>query len=199
MPFGLATAPATFQLPIELVLAGLTYSISLCYLDDVIIFSNSIAEHCDRLRTVLSRFRHHNLHLNLSICSFAARKVDYLDHVISEEGVSPLPSKIEAIKQIPVPTTVKEVRSFLGLSGNYRRFIKSYATISAPLTKLTSINANRFNWTSECQHAFYSLQTYLTNLPVLVHPNKEFLLQTDASNIGLGAILSQLDKNGYIT
>ncbi len=199
MPFGLATAPATFQRAMELVLAGLTYSICLCYLDDIIIFSSSIAEHCNRLRAVLTRFQEHNLHLNLSKCTFAARRVDYLGHVISEEGVSPLPSKVEAIQLIPVPQTVKEVRSFLGLSGYYRRFIKNYASISAPLTKLTTkTNAHQFHWTPECQHAFDTLQTCLCNSPVLVHPNfdKEFLLHTDASDIGLGAILSQLDDNG---
>ena len=136
------------------------------------------------------------MHLNLSKCTFAARKVDYLGHVISKEGVSPLPSKVEANKQILVPTTVKKVSTFLGLSGYYQRFIKNYATISAPLTKLTTkINANRFN----CRHAFNTLQTCQINSPVLVHPSfdEEFLLQTDASNIGLGAILLQLDENGF--
>ena len=98
MPFGLATAPATFQRAMELVLAGLTYSICLCYLDDIIMFSNSIGEHCARLRAVLSRFRQHNLRLNLSKCSFAARTVHYLGHLVSEDGVSPLPSKVAAIK-----------------------------------------------------------------------------------------------------
>ena len=109
MPFGLATAPATFQRAMELVLAGLTYSICLCYLDDVIVFSNTITEHCDRLKTVLSRFLEHKLQLNLSKCTFAARKVYYLGHMISEEGVSPDPSKVEAIKQIPAPRCVKAV------------------------------------------------------------------------------------------
>ena len=120
--------------------------------------------------------------------------------MISEEGFSPLPSKIAAIKEIPVPTTIKEVRSFLGLSGYYRRFIKNYATILAPLTKLTTkAYTNQFNWTAECQHAFNTLQARLCNSPVLVHPNfnKEFMLQTDASDIGLGAILSQLDDTGF--
>ena len=199
MPFGLATAPATFQRAMELALAGLTYSICLCYLDDIIIFSDSIAEHCNRLRAVLTRFRQHDLRLNLAKCTFAAKKVHYLGHMISEDGVSPLPSKIEAIKQIPVPKTVKEVRSFLGLSGYYRRFIKNYATISAPLTKLTPKTCTtQFNWTADCENAFTLLKTCLCKSPVLVHHkfDREFLLQTDASDIGLGAILSQLDDNG---
>ena len=199
MPFGLATAPATFQRAMELALAGLAYSICLCYLDDIIIFSDSIAEHCNRLRAVLTRFRRHDLRLNLAKCTFAAKKVHYLGHMISEDGVSPLPSKIEAIKQIPVPKTVKEVRSFLGLSGYYRRFIKNYATISAPLTKLTTKTCTtQFNWTADCENAFTLLKTCLCKSPVLVHPkfDREFLLQTDASDIGLGAILSQLDDNG---
>ena len=99
-----------------------------------------------------------------------------------------------------MPTTIKEVHSFLGLSGYYRRFIKNYATISSPLTKLTTkAYTNQFNWTAECQHAFNTLQARLCNSPVLVHPNfnKEFMLQTDASDIGLGAILSQLDDKGF--
>ena len=115
--FGLATAPATFQRAMELVLAGLTYGIGLCYLDDVIIFSNSMAKHCDRLRAELSRFQQHNLHLNLSKCTLAARKVDYLGHVISKEGVSLFQSKVEAVKQIPVPTTVKESAVFSAYPG----------------------------------------------------------------------------------
>jgi hypothetical protein len=94
MPFGLATAPPTFQRGIEQALAGLTYSNCLCYLDDIIIFSNSITEHCNRLRAVLTRFRQHDLRLNLAKCNFAAKKVDYLGHMISDDGVSPLPSKI---------------------------------------------------------------------------------------------------------
>ena len=109
--------------------------------------------------------------------------------MISEDGVSPLPSKIEAIKQIPVPKTVKEVRSFLGLSGYYRRFIKNYATISAPLTKLTTKTCTtQFNWTADCENAFTLLKTCLCKSPVLVHPkfDREFLIQTDASDIGLG-------------
>ena len=199
MPFGLATAPATFQRAMELTSAGLTYSICLCYLDDIIIFSDSIAEHCNRLRAVLTRFRQYDLRLNWAKCTPAAKKVHYLGHMISEDGVSALPSKIEAIKQNPVPKTVKEVRSFLGLSGYYCRFIKNYASISAPLTKLTTKTCTtQFNWTADCENAFTLLKTCLCKSPVLVHPkfDKEFLLQTDASDTGLGAILSQLDDNG---
>jgi hypothetical protein len=123
MPFGLATAPETYQLEMEQALAGLTYIICLCYFDDIIIFSNSITEHCNRLRAVLTRLRQHDLRLNLAKCNFAAKKVHYLGHMIYDDGVSPLPSIIEAIKQIPVPKTMMEVRSFLGLSGYYPRFI----------------------------------------------------------------------------
>jgi hypothetical protein len=123
MPFGLTTAQATFQRAMEQALAGLTYSICLCYLDGIIIFGNSITEHCNRLRAVLTRFRQHDLRLNLAKCNFAAKRVHYLGHMIYDDGVSPLPSKIEGIKQIPVAKTVKEVPSFLGLSGYYRRFI----------------------------------------------------------------------------
>jgi hypothetical protein len=94
MPFGLVTAPATFQRAMEQALADLTYSICFCYLDDIIIFSNSITEHCNRLRAVLTRFRQHDLRLNLAKCNFAAKTVHYLRHMISDNGVSPLPSKI---------------------------------------------------------------------------------------------------------
>ena len=164
MPFGLATAPATFQRAMELVLAGLTYSICLCYLDDIIIFSNNIGEHCER-------FRQHNLRLNLSKCSFAARTVHYLGHLISEHGVCPLPSKVAAIKQIPVPKSVKNVRSFLGLSGYYRRFIKNYTIISTPLTKLTTnASSKQFLWTPECDVAFKTLKACLCSSLVLIHP-----------------------------
>ena len=100
MPFGLVTAPATFQRAMEQALADLTYSICFCYLDDIIIFSNSIPEHCNRLRAVLTRFWQHDLRLNLAKCNFAAKNIHYLGHMISHDGVSPFPSKIEAIKQI---------------------------------------------------------------------------------------------------
>lgn len=119
--------------------------------------------------------------------------------MISEDGVSPVPSKVEAIKQIPAPHCVKDVRSFLGLSGYYRRFIKDYATISAPLTKLTTKESTKkFAWTKECENAFIALKSSLCKSPVLVHPkfDRDFILQTDASDIGLGAVLSQLDNNG---
>ena len=161
MPFGLATARATFKRAMELVLAGLTYSICLCYLDGALVFIHTIAEHCDRLRAVIPRPAQFTLKLvKMYLCGEKSR---LFRAVIPEEGVSPLPSKIEAILHIPVPSTVKDVRSFLGLSGYYRRFIKNYAAISVPLTKLTAKNnMNQFNWTEDCQRAFNALQTCIT-------------------------------------
>ncbi len=164
-------------------------------LDDIIISCNCITEHCNRLIAVLTRFGQHDLHLNLAKCTFAAKKVHYIGHLISEDGVSALPSKIEAIKHIPVPKTVKEVRRFLGLSGYYHCFIKDFATISAPLTKLTMKPCNKqFNWNADCEHVFAILKTYLFNLPVLVHPkfDREFLLQTNALDIASGHLISTL-------
>ena len=162
MPFGLRTAPATFQRAMALVLAGLTYSICLCYLDDIIIFSHTITEHCVRLKSVLSRFHQYNLRLNLPKCTIAAREVNYLGHAICEKGIRPIPSKIEAINKIPSPQNVKDVRSFLGLSGYYRRFIKDYATISAPLNELTTKdNTKKFDWNQQCEAAFLKLKTCL--------------------------------------
>ena len=197
MPFGLSTAPSTFQKTMEIVLSGLTYETCLCYLDDVIVFGQDIRAHCSRLKTVLCRLRDHNLRARLSKCKFAAREVHYLGHIISQDGVKPDPGKIAAVNDLPPPNSVKSVRSFLGLSGYYRKFIPSFATISAPLVRLTEKNV-QFKWTDECEGAFRTLQRLLCSAPVLCFPNWEhkFILQTDASDFGVGAILSQVDHNG---
>ena len=113
MPFGLSTAPATFQRAMELALAGLTFTMCLCYLDDVIVFGRNIDEHNVRLTAVLSRFRQHNLRVKLSKCKFAARTVTYLGHQISQHGVSPDPTKIAAVRDMPTPRSIKDVRSLL--------------------------------------------------------------------------------------
>ena len=197
MPFGLNSAPSTFQRMIEIVLSGLNLITCLCYLDDVIIHSKDLNQHCERLAEVLSRFRQHNLGVKISKCTFAVPKVSYLGHVISAEGISPHATKVEAVQNLSSPKSVKDVRSFLGLAGYYRRFVRGFATVAAPLTDLTKQD-RRFDWTTECEQAFQTLKTLISSAPVLQYPrfDREFIVQTDASDVGVGVVLSQLDGDG---
>eukprot|EP00794_Sanderia_malayensis_P016602 gene16602-biopygen14025 len=198
MPYGLSTAPATFSRAISVVLSGLAYETCLCYFDDVIVFSKDINQHCDRLKSVLQRFREQNLRVKASKCSFGSHEVAYLGHTISKDGIHTDPKKVKAIQDIPAPSTLEELRSFLGLAGYYRRFIPEFATIASPLMALTK-KATRFLWTDITQKAFEYLKTCLCSAPILAYPclNKTFILQTDASDVGLGAVLTQLDESGH--
>ena len=197
MPCGLSTAPATFSRAISIVLSGLSYEICLCYFDDVIIFSTDIHDHCQRIRTVLQRFQDHNLRFKASKCSFGADKVVYLGHTVSSAGVHTDPSKIMTVQKLPPPANLETLRSFLGLAGYYRKFIPKFATIAAPLTALTK-KCTPFIWEDSHQDAFLTLKAHLCSAPILAYPkfDKPFILQTDASNVGLGAVLAQLDTAG---
>ena len=195
MPYGLSTAPATFSRAISIVLSGLSYEICLCYFDDVIIFSRDIHDHCKRLRTVLQRFREHNLRVKASKCSFGADNT--AGHTVSSAGVHTDPSKIMTVQRLPPPANLETLRSFLGLAGYYRKFIPKFATIAAPLTALTK-KCMPFIWEDSHQDAFLTLKAHLCSAPILAYPkfDKPFILQTDASNVGLGAALAQLDTDG---
>ena len=183
MPFGLSIAPATFQRAMELALARVTFTMCLCYFDDVIVFGRNIDEHNIGLAAVLSRFGQHNLRVKLSKCKFAARTVTYLGHQISQHGVSPDPTKIAAVRDMPTPRSIKDVRSFLGLAGYYRRFVPNFASVSAPLTRLTQKHVS-FRWTDECERSFQQLKELLCSSSILVQPqfDREFILQTDVSD-----------------
>ena len=135
----------------EIVLSGLSFEMCLCYLDDVIRFSKTFDEHCERLRAVLSRFRQHNLRVKLPKFTFGARQVRYLGNLISAHGIQSDPQKIEAIWTLSTLDSIKSVRSFVGLASYYRWFIPSFSTIAAPLTDLTKKNA-RFIWSEACEH-----------------------------------------------
>ena len=163
------------------------------FLDDLIVSSNSFEEHLRHIRRVFERLRKVGLKLKPKKCHFLQKKLEFLGHVVSESGIAPDEGKIEKIKNFPVPKNEKQVKSFLGLSGYYRRFIKNYATISHPLTELTKDTAI-FNWTDKEQNAFEYLRNCLTTKPILAYPDFElpFIVFTDASNVGLGAILSQI-------
>lgn len=193
LPFGLCNAPSTFQRLMELVLADLQWMTCLVYLDDIIVFGRTFEEHVARLGQVLGRLKSTNLKVKPAKCTLFAKKVNYLGHVISEERVGTDPAKSETVKAWPTPTTVGEVRSFVGLASYYRRFIEGFGSIAQPLHKLTEKN-RQFKWDGACQEAFDALKCKLTTAPILAYPDptKPFILDTDASDQGIGAVLSQL-------
>ena len=192
MPFGLTNAPATFQRLMECVLAGLTGSQCLIYLDDIVIFSKDFTEHIERLEKVFQALNEAGLTLRPSKCHFAQREVNYLGHIVSATGVKPDPCKTEAVSSYPVPKNAKELRQFLGLANYYRRFIANDARIAGPLHKLLT-KENNFQWDLKCQHAFEDLKHHLVSPPILAFPDfeQEFILHTDASDSAIGGVLSQ--------
>ena len=192
LPFGLCNAPATFSRLMDRTLAGLAWNICLYYLDDIIVFSSTWAEHLERLRAVFERLRRANLKLGARKCHLAAREVSFLGYRVTPEGLEPEPRLMEAISKLPPPINVAEVRSFLGLVGYYRRFVKRFSDKAAPLNHLLHKD-HPWKWTRECQEAFQTLKGEIASRPVSAYPDfsKPFRLYTDASNLGLGAILAQ--------
>ena len=197
MPFGLCNAPATFQRLMDLVLAGLQWSHCLVYLDDVIILGKTFSDHLANLKLFFDRIREAGLKLQPKKCKFAQHEVQFLGHIVSDKGVSTDLKKVEEVATWPTPRITKEVQQFLGFAGYYRRFIRDFAEIARPLHKLTERSAT-FKWTTDCQNAFDKLKQCLTTAPVLAYPDytKPFLLDTDASDSGIGAVLSQEDDHG---
>ena len=193
VPFGLTNAPATFQRLMAVVLRGLTPLMCLVYLDDIIIFSTTFEEHVERLRLVLSRLREAGLKLKPRKCRLLCEHVRFLGHVVSEQGVSTDPEKVRAIAEWPTPTCVKDVRSFLGMAGYYRRFVRDFSTVARPLNKLLERDV-AFVWNEDSEGAFRVLKDVLSSAPILSFPDfdRPFIVDTDASNSGLGAVLSQI-------
>lgn len=195
MPFGLCNAPSTFERLMELALQGLQWQRCLIYLDDVIVFGPSFQSTLDNLRAVFKCLLDANLRLKPSKCSLFQKEVIFLGHKVSRDGISCDPDKIKAIEEWGVPANVRDVRSFLGIASYYRKFIQGFSTIASPITALTKKGA-KFVWDDKCQQAFQILKEKLVSAPILVYPQQEgrFILDTDASNDGLGAVLSQLQE-----
>ena len=196
MPFGLTNAPAVFQRLMSRVLSGLNPLegpgfVAIC-IDDVLIFSRSLEDHLQHVEKVLDRLQSAGLKLQPVKCHFISKQVEYLGHLITPHGLQPNPSRVRAVTEFPVPTTVTQVRQFVGLTSYYRRFIERFARIAAPLQNLTKKEVE-FRWTIDCQKAFDELKMRLVTTPVLAYPNFDidFVLETDASYQGLGAVLSQ--------
>ncbi|CAM5076411.1 unnamed protein product [Natator depressus] len=193
LPFGLRNAPATFQRLVDGLLAGLG-EYAVAYLDDVAIFSDSWADHLEHLQKVLERIREAGLTVKAKKCQIGLNRVTYLGHQVGQGTISPLQAKVDAIQRWPVPKSKKQVQSFLGLAGYYRRFVPHYSQIAAPLTDLTKKKQpNAVQWTEKCQKAFNKLKATLMSDPVLRAPDfdKPFLVTTDASERGVGAVLMQ--------
>jgi hypothetical protein len=162
------------------------------FIDDILIYSKSEAEHEKHLWLVLQRIREHKLYAKLNKCEFWIDEVPFLGHVISKGGIAMDPGKVKDVLDWVVPQTVKEVRSFMGLAGYYRRFIENFSKIVKPLTSLLEKGVD-FSWTDECQNAFEELKKRLTTAPVLTLPDqsKTFTVYCDASRDGLGCVLMQ--------
>lgn len=192
MPFGLTNAPASFQALMNTIFKHLLRKCVLVFVDDILIYSKTLEDHLEYLQQVFSILHQHQLYLKHSKCSFAQPSLEYLGHIISGQGVATDPKKTAAIANWLVPTDAKQLRSFLGLSGYCRKFIKSYGSISRPLTDLLRKNT-LFHWTPQLQLCFDTLKQALVFAPILALPDfsKGFHIETDASANGIGAVLSQ--------
>jgi hypothetical protein len=180
----------------EDVLRGLQWKELLLYMDDIISVCSTFEEGLCRLERIFIRLKEANLKLKPTKCYFFQKHVRFLGHIVSEDGISTEPDKINAVKEWPAPKSAKQVRSFLGLCSYYRRFVKGFAAIARPLHKICEKNS-KFKWTDECQNAFDELKTFLTSTPILAYPLPDipFILDTDASDKAVGAVLSQVQDS----
>lgn len=209
MPFGLCNAPSTFQRLMQRMFGDQQGQSLLLYLDDIVIYSSSVEQHLQRLEMVLGRLQKEGLKAKLEKCAFFQQEVGYLGHVISSQGVSTDPKKIEAVANWRRPSQVSELRSFLGFASYYRRFVNGFAKLAGPLHQLVaelagtkprkgSGQALGAAWTPQCEESFEALKSRLVSAPVLAYADfsRPFILEIDASYSGLGAVLSQETDSG---
>lgn len=180
-----------------IAMAGLTPEVAFIYIDDIIVIGCSMRHHIKNLTTVFERLRHYNLKLNPSKCKFFKSEVTYLGHKVTDKGILPDDSKYESLVKYPVPQNADEVRRFVAFCNYYRKFVENFSTIAHPLNQLCKKNC-KFDWSVQCQLAFDTLKHKLLSPKILQYPDfaKTFILTTDASNVGCGAILSQITSEG---
>jgi len=199
MPFGLANAPSSFQRYINDALHEYLDVFCTAYIDDILIYSDSITEHQKHVRLVLERLREYGLQIDISKCEFHVTEVSYLGLIVTTNGIRMDPKKVATIQEWEPPRCVKDLQGFLGFANFYRRFIRSFSRIAKPLTALTK-KGTIWNWSRECNNAFTSLKKAFTSAPILRHfdATKEVIVETDASDFVSGGILSQYDDEGTL-
>ena len=192
MPFGLCNALATFQRLMNQVFATEINQFILVYLDDILIFSESVEEHWEHLRRALGRLREARLYGRVHKCEFLKTRMEYLSYEVSEKGIHASPEKVKAVVNWPRPQSVHDVRSFLGLASYYRQFIHGFSQVAGPLTELTRSKA-KWRWDKAQENSFLALKIALATAPVLRLPDfdHQFVVTTDASDVAIGAIVQQ--------
>lgn len=192
MPFGLTNAPAVFQNLVNDVLRDMIGRFVIVYIDDILIFAKDLEAHKHHVHQVLQRLLEIKLFVKAEKCQFHGTSVSFLGYIIAQGQVQMDPAKFTAVREWPSPSGRKELQRFLGFSNFYRRFIRNYSRIAAPLTALTSTSIP-FAWTPEAESAFRELKHRFTTAPVLIQPNRDlqFIVEVDASDSGVGAVLSQ--------
>ncbi len=193
MPYGLANSPAVFQSFINDIFRDLLNQYVIAYIDDILIYSKSEEEHIGQVRNVLSRLLENQLYVKAEKCEFHVKQTTFLGYRISHEGVRMDERKVRAVTEWPQPSTIKELQRFLGFANFYRRFIRNYSIVSAPLTSLLKGKPSKLKWTEEAKTAFTTLKEKFTTAPILKHPEPSlpFVVEVDASDCGIGAVLSQ--------
>ncbi|XP_070672221.1 uncharacterized mitochondrial protein AtMg00860-like [Malus domestica] len=189
MPFGLTNALTTFQCLMNEILRPYLRRLILVFFDDILVYSSSWESHLTHLRVVFQLLKEHTLFVKKSKCAFGQSIVEYLGHILSKDGVAVDPCKLEAIANWPVPTSVKALQGFLGLTRYYRKFILGFGKIISPLTVLTK--KDNFHWTPEATTAFNQLKTAILSPHVLGLPDftQPFIIESDASGFGIGTVL----------
>lgn len=192
MPYGLTGAPATFQAVMNHILKPLLKKYVVVFIDDILIYNKCYEEHLQHVKMVFEILKEHQFQVRLSKCVFAQQQLNYLGHVLSSARVATYSSKIAIVKNWPIPSSVKKLRSFLGMAGYYRRFVQNFGAIAKPLTELLK-KGQLFVWTVNHEESFNALKQALVTAPVLALPNfdKSFVVQTDASEKGIGVVLHQ--------